>query len=145
MDRRLQDRYLKLVKAHMSSATRTAAGPSHLPESGSGLAATQACWRFLNNERVSLPALVEPLREAARHALRETDAEVALLVHGWCKLDYRRHDSKTDVVQLTHETDVGYELTGALLVSAEDGNPWLRWSSTCSRQMGCSVHAMKNR
>lgn len=123
MDRRLQDRYVKLVKAHMSSATRTAAGPSHLPESGSGLAATQACWRFLNNERVSLPALVEPLREAARHALRETDAAVALLVHDWCKLDYRRHDSKTDVVQLTHEMDVGYELTGALLVSAEDGSP----------------------
>lgn len=123
MDRRLQDRYVKLVKAHMSSATRTAAGPSHLPEPGAGLAATQAAWRFLNNERVSLPALVKPLREAARHALRATNTRVALLVHDWCKLDYRRHESKKDVVQLTHETDVGYELTGALLVSAENGSP----------------------
>jgi len=107
----------------MSSSTRTAAGPSHLPEPKAGLAATQACWRFLNNDRVTLPAMVGPLREAARDALREADAPAALLVHDWCKLDFRRHKSKEDQVQLTHETDVGYELTGALLVSAEDGSP----------------------
>lgn len=123
MDRRLQDRYVKMVKAHMSSATRTAAGPSYLLEPKSGLAATQACWRFLSNERVTLPALIEPLREAARYALRETDAKVALLVHDWCKLDFRRHVSKEDVLQLTHEMDVGYELTSALLVCADDGSP----------------------
>lgn len=123
MERRLQERYVKLVKAHMSSSRRTAAGPSHLPEPGASLAATQGCWRFLNNDRVALPALVEPLREAARAALGESEADVALLVHDWCKLDFRRHESKRDQVQLTHETDVGYELTGALMVSAEDGSP----------------------
>jgi hypothetical protein len=116
-------RYEKLVDAHMSSSARTAAGPSHLPEPGSSLAATQACWRFLNNPRVTLPALIEPLRDAARDALREADAPVALLVHDWCKLDFRRHESKKDQVQLTHDTDVGYELTGVLLVSADDGSP----------------------
>ncbi len=50
-------------------------------------------------------------------------AAFVLLVHDWCKLGYDHPLGKRDLVQLTHETDVGYELTNALLVSAEDGSP----------------------
>ena len=55
--------------------------------------ATQAAWRFLNNKRVSLQALVEPLREAGRLELAdEQQADdpppCALLVHDWSKIDF---------------------------------------------------------
>jgi hypothetical protein len=45
----------------------------------------------------------------------------ALLVHDWCKLSFAY--GKSDLTQLTHATDIGYELTTALLVSADDGSP----------------------
>ena len=44
-----------------------AAGVKSLPSTKTAFAATQAAWRFLNNDRVTLPALVEPLREVGRH------------------------------------------------------------------------------
>lgn len=123
MDRRLQRRFVKLVKAHMGASSRTAAGPAILPEMATGAAATQAAWRFFNNERVALPALVEPLRQAGRTGCAQSPSEFALLAHDWCKLDYGHHTSKHDARQLTHERDVGYELTTALLVDAHTGLP----------------------
>lgn len=128
MDRRLQLRYLMLVKAHCRATSSLAAGVGHAANAQAAWAATQAAWRFFNNQRVTLGALIEPLREAGRRALADDcqrpDAPAcALLVHDWSKIDYGSHASKKDVVQLTHETDIGYELTNALLVSAADGSP----------------------
>lgn len=110
-----------MVQAQQHAATRVAAGLAHLPDAASAFAATQAAWRFFNNPRVGLDALAEPLRQAGRDALAGRDAPCALLVHDWCKLDYGRHPSKADRLQITHETDVGYELATALLVRADDG------------------------
>ena len=123
MDRRLQRRYVQLVKEHMSSSTRTAAGPTLLPGESKAAAATQAAWRFLNNERVELPALAAPLRQAGRDAAAESSSEFVLLAHDWCKIDYASHTAKRDLRQLTHEHDIGYDLTTALLVDAHDGTP----------------------
>lgn len=123
MDRRLQERYVKLVKAHMSSSSRTAAGPAILPEMATSAAVTQATWRFLNNERVKLPALATPLRDAGRAACDESPSDFVLLVHDWSKMDYGRHGAKRDARQLTHEHDIGYDLTTALLVDADTGSP----------------------
>lgn len=103
-----------------------AAGVASLPDQGQGFAAVQAAWRFLNNERVTLPALVEPLREVGRSRVAQTVAPFALLVHDWSKLTFgsgRAHSSKRDLLQLTHKADVGYELLTGLLVSADDGSP----------------------
>jgi hypothetical protein len=123
MDRRLQRRYVKLVKEHMSSATRTAAGPSLLPGQSKSAAATQAAWRFFNNDRVDMTSLVEPLRQAGRDASAESSSDFVLLAHDWCKIDYGNHAAKADLRQLTHEHDIGYDLTTALLVDADDGVP----------------------
>lgn len=123
MDRRLQRRYVQLVKEHMSSSTRLAAGPSLLPGQCKSAAATQAAWRFLNNERVELAALVEPLRQAGRDVAAKSPSEFVLLAHDWCKIDYGSHTAKNDLRQLTHEHDIGYDLTTALLVDAENGAP----------------------
>lgn len=123
MDRRLQKRYVNLVKAQMRNVSRTAAGPCLPTDGAKSFAAAQASWRFCNNPRVKLPALAEPLREVGRKASQLSSAGAVLLIHDWSKLDYRRHSSKRDVAQLTHDTDIGYELTTALLVDASDGAP----------------------
>jgi len=123
MDRRLQQRYVQLVKAHMSSSTRCAAGPSLLPGESQAAAATQAAWRFFNNERVALAALVEPLRQTGRDACGKSPSDFVLLAHDWCKIDYKRHSAKKDLRQLTHEHDVGYDMTTALLIDAHEGSP----------------------
>jgi hypothetical protein len=93
-----------------------------LPSVGTAFAATQAAWRFLNNERVTFDALAEPLRDAARQQAADSAAPFLLLVHDWSKLSYDQA-GKSDLVQLTHDADVGYELTTALLVAAGDGRP----------------------
>jgi hypothetical protein len=123
LSRPLQKRFLKLVKSHMRAPHELASGIAALPSTGTAFAATQGAWRFLNNERVKLPALAVPAREAGRTCFHLTSAEFGLLVHDWCKLTFKQPARKQDLVQLTHETDVGYELTTALLVSAEDGSP----------------------
>jgi hypothetical protein len=106
MDRRLQNRFLTMVQSHMHAPPELAAGIAGLPSAGSAFAATQAAWRFLNNNRVTLPALVQPLREVGRSRLQATAVPFALLVHDWCKLSFAY--GKRDLAQLTHESDIGY-------------------------------------
>ena len=107
----------------MRAPHELASGVAALPSAGTAFAATQAAWRFLNNDRARLPALAVPLREVGRTRLNATSAEFGLLVHDWCKFTFEQPTRKQDLVQLTHETDVGYELTTSLLVSADDGSP----------------------
>jgi len=123
MDRRLQRRYVQLVKEHMSSSTRSAAGPSLLPGPTRSASATQAAWRFFNNPRVELAGLAEPLRQAGREAAADSGSRFVLLVHDWCKIDFASHTGKKDLRQCTHEHDIGYDMTTALLVDADNGDP----------------------
>jgi hypothetical protein len=46
-----------------------------------------------------------------------------LVMHDWCKLDFKRHLSKSDPLQVTHENDIGYDLTASLAVEADHGVP----------------------
>lgn len=121
MDARLQKRYLQLVEAHMNVVQAVAAGVKALPGVGKAFAATQAAWRFFANERVTLPKLIEPLREAGRQQCQESSSAYVLAVHDWSKLDYDGHKSKSDLTQLSQELDRGYEQMTVLLVDANDG------------------------
>jgi hypothetical protein len=123
LEKRLQVRFVKLVKAHMKGSTRSSHGPCALPELGQAATASQAAWRFLNNERVTLQTLAEPLRRVGRDGCKESDSQFVLLAHDWCKVNYGSHGSKKDLLQLTHETDIGYDLTAALLIEAHTGVP----------------------
>src|SRR5690606_26462347 len=102
---------------------RNAPGPRVLPGLGKAATATQAAWRFLNNDRVTLEALVEPLRNVGREGCRDSESPFVLLAHDWCKLNYASHASKHDLLQLTHATDIGYDLTTAMLIEAHTGVP----------------------
>lgn len=124
LELRLRQRFFKMVQSHLHSVPKLAAGLSALPDVNSAFASTQAAWRFLNNPRVTLPDLVDPLRQVGvARANADSDDSVGfhMLVHDWCKLTFSFR--KDDETQLTHQDDVGYELTTALLVSAANGSP----------------------
>lgn len=110
-----------LVNSHMRAAQDLAAGVASMPAVSSSFAATQGAWRFLNNNRVKLPDLVEPLRDVGRLRTESLQSPFVMLVHDWSKLSFT--SAQKDLVRLTHEHDIGYELTTSLLVSPDDGSP----------------------
>ena len=105
----------------MKSANKNAAGPALLSGDCQAQSATQAVWRFLNNPNVSLVDLIAPLRKVGQKAARESESQYVLLAHDWCKIDYKSHSSKRDLRQITHEHDVGYEMSTSLLIDAATG------------------------
>ncbi|MDQ6951898.1 MAG: transposase [Mariprofundaceae bacterium] len=117
-------RYQQLVKEHANSTDKLASGLRSLPcASKSSFASTQAAWRFYQNDKVSLSKLSEPLLEAAHDGVSSRCTRYALCVHDWSRLNYYKHTSKEDRYQMSHETDVGYDLQSSLLVSADSGKP----------------------
>jgi hypothetical protein len=100
-----------------------AAGLKALPDGVQSFAHTQALWRFLANEQVTPQALITPVLAAARSSVQETCEDYVLVAHDWSRLNYHRHDSKRDRLQMTHASDVGYELQSSLLIGERDGAP----------------------
>ena len=119
----MQRRYEKLVAAHSNSTQKLAAGAKALPDGTASFAQTQALWRFLSNERITPADLAEPLRAVALTESANGCDRYALCVHDWSRINYHTHTGKRDRVQMTHATDVGYELQSSLLVSDRDGLP----------------------
>ncbi len=50
-----------MVMGHLQASQALAAGIHSVPDAAGSFAATLAAHRFLNNPRISLPALAEPL------------------------------------------------------------------------------------
>lgn len=109
--------------AHSNGVPELAAGVKALADGNTSFAHTQALWRFLANEDVTGEVLSRPLMAVAREEVANACDEVVLAVCDWSRLRYRTHTSKRDRYQMTHATDVGYELQSTLLVSDRDGSP----------------------
>src|SRR5262245_42259902 len=122
MEPRLRDRYAVLVHQHLHAAGPLTPGVAPPPAEHSALAAIQAAWRFYHNDRVTLPALVEPLHQVAAQ-WRERTVAWALVVHDWSVLSYPTHASKADRARLGPAHSKGYDLTALLLVDGNDGSP----------------------
>lgn len=106
----------------MKASTRTSHGPRCSLDVEKSTSASQNLWRFLKNERVSLLKLIEPLRQLGRDGCAGSKSDFVLLAHDWCKLAYGSQTKrKKDLLQLTHETDIGYDLTTSLLIEADTG------------------------
>jgi len=123
LEKRLQDRYRRLVQEHLGHAKSTAPGPRALPTATSAFAATQAAWRFWNNPGVTLPALAQPLLDCAGTAVAQDCQRYTLVIHDWSHLDYRSHTSKHDRVRGANDRDVGYDAHVAVAVSDSAGRP----------------------
>lgn len=119
----MQRRYGQLVEEHLSPAQHLAAGLRALPGTAKAFASTQAAWRFFENQRVGLRALMQPLIVRSREAVDEECDQFVLVMHDWSQLHYNTHTGKKDRIPLSQSTDLGYELQTALLVSDRDGDP----------------------
>jgi hypothetical protein len=120
----LQRRYAALVNCHMQSAQSLAAGIHAVPDASASFATTLAAHRFLNNERVTLPALAEPLIESVRQEAPRECERFLLVAHDWSQLMYADHLSKKDRARLSSRGEPdGYELQSALAMSDRDGSP----------------------
>ena len=65
--------------------------------------------------------MIEPMHQAVRTEFARKQG-VFLNVIDWSTLSFGNHVSKTDRVKLTHDKDVGYDLTTALIVRGDDGS-----------------------
>jgi hypothetical protein len=111
------------VKQHCNSAPHLACGLRALPGAASAFAAAQAAWRFFANGRVGLPALAQPLLDAARKAAATSAADFVLAVADWSSVHYYSHSDKAGQKRLSNRKDKGHGLTTHLLVDAQDGAP----------------------
>src|SRR5262249_30756008 len=125
VEKRLQDRYEKLVAEHAGHAHCTASGPRVLPggSESSTHAAAMAAWRFYQNPKTSFARLAAPVLDAARDSAKTRCSRFALVCVDWSKLDYKHHPSKADRAHIGNEHELGYKLLTALLVSDQDGQP----------------------
>lgn len=105
----------------MGTSTRAAHGLKAGSEAAKAASQSQALWRFLHHENVTPECLIEPLQQVAREGCAHSSSPFVLIMHDWCKLDFKRHTSKKDVRQVTHKHDIGYDLTASLAVEAEHG------------------------
>lgn len=118
---RLQRRYQQLVREHLHTSERQAAGARALPSVNEAFASTQAAWRYYANPEVTLGGLAAPLLAQAGRVLPAACRRYGLVVQDWSALRYPAHSSKADRRCLGK--DLGYELATALLLSDQDGAP----------------------
>lgn len=107
----------------MNTNDALSSGLRPLPKEISSFASTQAAWRFYKNDNVTLAKLQEPLLQVAAENSLTYCKDYALCLHDWSHLNYRLHESKIDKYQISHETDVGYDLQSSLLISDQTGIP----------------------
>lgn len=92
-----------------------------VPGLADGFAAVIGAHRFLHNDAVTLPRLLEPLQQLARQWRQQALSDWGLVIHDWSLLSYPRHRAKIDQAEVNNGR--GYELTTLLLVRGSDGQP----------------------
>jgi Transposase DDE domain len=122
-DERLNKRWLFLVRSQMKVSSSLAAGVGGLPTVSAAFSATQAAWRFYSNDRIEFQELVVPLREHAHEQATSSQSAFVLVAHDWSKLSFPGQSSRCDMVELSSETDIGYEAMVSLAINADDGGP----------------------
>ena len=105
-----------LVATHCNDFPDLAAGRATLPDTAASFRQTRALRQFLGNERMTPALLGQPPIEAAREVIRGSCHDFSLAAHDWSQLNYDRHTPKQDRLQMTHATDVGYELKTSLVI-----------------------------
>lgn len=124
MELRLKKRYEQLLKGHMQTKSKLAAGPAVPPSIESSKAAIQGAWRFFNNEAISVMELSKPILEQLDTATNQCEKYI-LCANDWSRISYNKHEAKTHKRVLMHKKDLGYELQSSLLISDRDGQPLL--------------------
>lgn len=88
-----------------------------LPQQMQNPAALQAAYRLMNNSRVKLPALLEPVYQQTRQAAHR--AAVVLWVNDLTEVDYTFHNAKTGLGPIGDNRGRGFLLHSTLAVQPE--------------------------
>jgi hypothetical protein len=124
LEKRLRERYVKLVRSHSASSNALASGPQAVPGVNQAFATTQAAYRFFHNPRISLRALAAPLIAFSRQEAARVCQRYVLVAHDWTPLSYLKHTGKKDRVMFSQcRKPEGYEVQSALALSDHDGSP----------------------
>lgn len=94
-----------------------------LPGLANGFAAVIGAHRFLHNDRVTLPDLIQPPHHLARQWRSQATDTWGLVIHDWSALSYPGQARKADQTRLTNRKSRGYELTSLLLLDGRNGDP----------------------
>lgn len=108
------------MSEHVHAVNAAVTGLSALPSTAMPMASVKAMSRFLHNDAVTLPALIEPAQEAIRAVVATSASPWVLVVHDWCLLS---SSTNADRVILGPTRSEGYDLGTALVVDAADGRP----------------------
>ncbi len=122
-DERLSKRWLYLVRSQMKVSCDLAAGAGGTTDLRSAFSATQAAWRFYNNERVKFHELVTPLQEYVKNAVVSIESPFLLIAQDWSKVSFPGHIARKDMAELSSESDIGYEMTASLAINPDNGAP----------------------
>ena len=123
LEPRLLRRYEILIKEHSLVNPSNAPGIKALANHTQTWSASQAAWRFFNNDNATFPMLCSPLLALAREAAATSSSRYLLVAHDWCRCNFARHNSKQDKLKLSHARDIGYELQASLLIDGLSGRP----------------------
>jgi hypothetical protein len=125
LEPRLQLRYHQLVVEHLHVSDPLAAGIHALAITAlaDGFAVVIGAHRFLHNNRVTLPDLIQPPHQLARQWRRQAADTWGLVIHDWSALCYPGQVRKADQTRLNNRKSRGYELTCLLLLDGRNGDP----------------------
>ena len=117
----MHKRYIQLV-THFTSQGKSTNAMKTPFDNNQTHSHTQAFYRFVNNDNVTIAELSKPILENAKSNIAAHCHEYALMVHDWSRIALN-HDNKHDKLQMTHHHDVGYELQSSLVLSDKNGLP----------------------
>jgi hypothetical protein len=118
-DSRLNNRALMLVTGIIQGQASATHGPEGVGHRRPWPHAMGA-FRFFDNDRVQLPALYEPCRNALRELV--APGQRCYVMHDVSVVDYSGHQAKEDLIPVGNNKGYGYELFSSLVVSAQ-GRP----------------------
>jgi hypothetical protein len=120
-DHRRNVRALEIVTSLIQgSEPRSNDDGVHAPGEAGPWAHTMGCFRFFDNDALTLPLLYEPCREALAQLV--PPGRRAYAIYDVSVVNYSGHDAKLDRIRFGHEHCLGYELFSALIVD-ETGHP----------------------
>lgn len=110
----------------MSAKQRATNGLKLLLGEVEPFAQVQGCWRFLNNENVTIEGLFEPIEEHLKSGIEKHCDEYVLAMSDWSHLDYKKHSSKKELISKKKKGNakqIGYDLQTTIAVSDKTGEP----------------------
>ena len=115
-----------MVKSYMSAKQKATDGLKLLLGESEPFSQVQASWRFLNNDKVTIDGLFEPIKASVKEEVEKHCDSYVLAMSDWSHLDYKKHTSKKELESRKKKDNgkqLGYDLQTTIAVSDKSGEP----------------------